>query len=272
MNQQANSAASKITLTVSALLTAIALVALLIALQMRPRSAPATGVLPDSAPAANGPVGAYSGIVELDWALAGVYSDTLPTPTPQPAVTPGTPSPIPILSAIDLGLLFHPGGNQGDGHVDLSSTLMFTKEHTIMATPIGPTPGPGTPPPAAVALAVGPKVSVTLNGANLRVESERFAMTTSAGQRLQRQFRLIGVAADGDIHRFTGDYRETIWGFGRQPLTLVGKFTIVQPVVATPTSVATSTPTAVATNTPTRTPTAAPAGFKIFLPLNLRQH
>lgn len=257
MNQEPNSAASRITLVAGALLVAMALLALLLALQMRPRPAPAVradSAPAVSAPAADGPVGAYNGMVELDWSLAGVYSDTLPTPTPQPAVTPGTPSPIPILSAIDLGLLFHPGGNQGDGHVDLSNTLMFTKEHTIMATPIGPTPGPGTPPPAAVALAVGPKVSVTLDGANLRVESERFAMTTGAGQGLQRQFRLIGVAADGDIHRFTGDYRETIWGFGPQPLTLVGRFILVQPVVG---------------GSPT--PTVAPPGnIKLFLPMMQR--
>jgi len=226
MNQEPNSAASKITLVAGALLVAMALLAMVLTLQLWPRSttAPAARFLSD--PSAARPEGAYSGIVELDWSLAGVYSDTLPTPTAQPE---GAPSP--ILNAVDLGLIFHPAGLRVDGHVDLSSSLIFTEEHTILATPVGPTPGPGTPTPAAVPLAVGPAVSVTFDGTNLRVESERFAMTTGAGQRLQRQFRLVGTADGGDIHRFTGDYRETIWGFGPQPLTLVGRFILVQPQV-----------------------------------------
>ncbi|MBX7235512.1 MAG: hypothetical protein K1X65_14090 [Caldilineales bacterium] len=224
MNQQANSAASRITLIASAFIVGLALLALLVALQMRPRPAPAPAVRADSALAAYGPLGAYSGIVKLDWALTGVYSDTLPTPTPQPD---GTPSP--ILGDVNLGILFHPDSSPDDGHVDLGNTLVFTREHTITATPVGPTPGPGTPAPAAVPLAVGPKVSVAFNGLTLRVESERFAMTTGAGQRLQRQFRLIGATDAGDSHRFTGEYRETIWGFGARPLTLVGTFILVQP-------------------------------------------
>ena len=186
-----------------------------------------TFVQPDAVqPSANVLDGAYAGIVELDWALSGVYSDTLPTPEP-------SEEPVPILNAIDLGFLFHQVDGQGDGHVDLSSTLIFTVEHTIMVTPVGPTPDPGTPTPEAVSLAVGPAVDVSLNGADLIVESERFAMTTSAGQSLQRQFQLIGVADHDNDHRFTGEYRETIWGFGLQPLTLVGRFTIVQPTVGT---------------------------------------
>lgn len=258
MNQQANSAASRITLIASAFIVGMALLALLLALQMRPRPAPAPAVRADSALVADAPLGAYSGIVELDWALAGVYSDTLPTPTPQPA---GTPSP--ILGDVNLGILFHPGSSPDDGHVDLGNTLVFTKEHSITATPVGPAPGPGTPTPAAVPLAVGPEVTVTFDGSNLRVESERFAMTTGAGQRLQRQFRLIGVADANDSHRFTGDYRETIWGFGTQPLTLVGTFILVQPQPATP------TPTP---GGPTVTPTVTgPSGFRLFLPLSLRQ-
>lgn len=224
MNQQAHSAASKLTLIASAFIVGIALLALLLALPMRPRPAPAPVLQGDSVAALYGPVGAYSGIVELNWALAGVYSDTLPTPTPQPA---GTPSP--ILGDVNLGILFHPHGSPDDGHVDLSNTLVFTREHTITATPVGPAPGPGTPTPAAAPLAVGPEVSVTFNGGNLRIESERFAMTTGAGQRLQRQFRLIGTADASDSHRFTGEYRETIWGYGKQPLTLVGTFILVQP-------------------------------------------
>ena len=75
-------------------------------------------------------------------------------------------------------------------------------------------------------LAVGPCVSGVFDGDNLHVESERFIQVTGAGQRLMRQFRLMGRLAD--LNTFTGEYRETVWGYGPQPLTVVGSFTLTR--------------------------------------------
>lgn len=227
MKRQADSFPFKSTLNIGAVVMGIVLVALVLVLQARMRESTPTSAQPDAVqPSAERLDGAYAGIVELDWALSGVYSDTLFTPEPSEESPPS-------MGAVDLGFVFHQDDGQGDGHVDLSSTLIFTGEHTIMTTPVGPAPGPGMPTPEAFSLAVGPAVDVSLNGADLIVESERFAMTTSAGQKLQRQFRLNGIADTDNSHRFTGEYRETIWGFGPQPLTLLGRFTIEQPSIAT---------------------------------------
>jgi len=150
----------------------------------------------------------YAGYVKLDRALPGVYSDTLPTPPPT--------STLPDMGAIDLGLLLHRFEDNVAGYVDLDNTLVFTAEHTITATL----------PETTTQLAVGPYVSGAFEGDNLRVESERFVQVTGAEQRLMRQFRLIGELADLDT--FTGEYRETVWGYGSQPLTVVGSFTLTR--------------------------------------------
>lgn len=266
--------------------------------------------------------GPFSGQVKLDWTVLGVYSTTLATPTRQPTLTPAPAD----LGAIDLGLQLTQTGNQIFGFVDLGETLVYTQEATIMATPVQPTPLPGTPTPAAAPLGIGPIVSGSLNGANLQLQSTK-VQGILAGVPVQRQFRLTGVVTwvDG-LASISGEYRETIWGYVPQPLTVLGHFTLRQPLydmdtptavptstrtptavststpttaatptpttaatstpttaatstpttaaTSTPTTVATSTPTAVvgATSTPTRTPTVTgPTGFKVFMPLNLRQ-
>jgi hypothetical protein len=215
----------------SALVVGIALVAFLLVLQLRTRTSPASIELAtNQQPAAEMVEGTYVGAVDLDWALVGEYTDALPTPTPQPGETPS-----PDMGSMDIGLILQQTGAQLSGYVDLGSTLVFTSEHTIQATPVGADAGPGTPTPVAVDLDVGPSVSGQLDGENITLASERFAMTTSAGQSLQRQFHFFGLAVDGDTHRFSGDYRETIWGLGPKPLTLVGKFTLVRPVAGEPT-------------------------------------
>ena len=150
----------------------------------------------------------YAGHVKLDWALPGVYSDTLPTPPPT--------STLPDMGSIDLGLLLHRSENNVTGYVDLDNTLVFTTEHTITATL----------PTTTTQLAVGPSVSGAFEGDDLRFESERLVQVTGAKQRLMRQFRLIGELAD--VNTFTGEYRETVWGYGPQPLTIVGSFTLTR--------------------------------------------
>jgi hypothetical protein len=145
----------------------------------------------------------YAGWVELSWAVPGVYSDTLTPPS-------GT---LPELGSIDLGLLLHRDEDNLAGYVDLDNTLVFTGEHVITSTQAITTP-----------LAVGPWVQGTFDGAALQLESERFSMVTDAGQPVMRQFCLSGTRASPTT--FTGEYRETLWGYGPQPLTIVGEFTL----------------------------------------------
>ena len=39
-----------------------------------------------------------------------------------------------------------------------------------------------------------------------------------------RQFQLVGTVDSEDETQITGEYRETVWGYGSQPLTIVGQF------------------------------------------------
>ncbi|NCC36445.1 MAG: hypothetical protein EOM24_31205, partial [Chloroflexia bacterium] len=99
--------------------------------------------------------GAYSVAVELAYVQPGVYTDVLPTPNPD--------SQSPDLGLIDVGLLLHQTDTGVTGYVDLSQTLVFTQEHIIQATPVAAAEGA-----ALVALAVGPQVSGSFDGTNLR--------------------------------------------------------------------------------------------------------
>ena len=72
------------------------------------------------------------------------------------------------MAEIDLGVLVRSSGSYTvtgsrsytmTGYVDLAASQVFTGQHTIMATPVLlATPGPGTPAPVAVKLAVGPEL------------------------------------------------------------------------------------------------------------------
>ena len=146
---------------------------------------------------------------------------------------------------------------------------MFTRERTIPATPVLlAAPGPVAPEPVAVQLAGGPALKGTFNGVTLTLESEPFPLKTSTGLDLLRQFRLVGTKVEGagsifdeatspisttqqatwSGNVFEGEYRETFWGFSATPVTLIGRFRLVQPVFETP------TPTPTGTATPTATP------------------
>jgi hypothetical protein len=143
----------------------------------------------------------YAGTVKLDWVSPGVYSDTLAQP-------PGTP---PDLGQIDLGLLLHRSQGNLSGYVDLEATLVFTTEHKINTTQA-----------ITIPLAVGPQVSGAISGDNWQLESERVSMVSEAGQDLIRQFRLTAVRTG--LTTYAGEYRETLWGYGPQPYTIVGEF------------------------------------------------
>ncbi len=255
MKRQANSKALRISLNASAFLVGIALVVLLVVLQAKTRDSTALVAQPAPQQAAATTIdGAYGGAVDLKWALVGVYTDVLPTPTPQPV---GTPSP--QMGGIDLGLFLTQSGSQVTGYVDLDSTMVYTAEHTIMATPTGFDPDSGAPTPVASELAVGPAVTGSFDGATLTLDSERWATTTASGVPLQRQFRLTGAPDPDNPYRFTGEYRETVWGFGAKPLTLIGRFVIVQPGHFEPTVA------------PTPTSTPSTLNQKSYLPLMQRQ-
>lgn len=146
--------------------------------------------------------GTYLGTVKLDWAMPGEYSDPLPTPTPDPEGA----SP-PNLGEIDLGLALVQAGSTVSGYVDLDFTLVFSGEHTIDGE------------------AFGPYVEGTFDGTNLILESERVSLLT-AGQRLMRQFRLTGETVPDQENVLSGEYRETVWGYGPQPLTIIGTFNL----------------------------------------------
>lgn len=142
----------------------------------------------------------YAGSVELDWVSQGVFSDTLTEPA----------GPPPDLGSIDLGFLLHHSQSSLNGYVDLGSTLVFTTEHVIDTIQ------------AVTPLEVGPQVSGTIAGDSLQLESERFSMVTEAGQSVIRQFRMTGVKTG--LTTYTGEYRETLWGYGTQVYTIVGEF------------------------------------------------
>ncbi|HMN26742.1 MAG TPA: cadherin-like domain-containing protein [Caldilineaceae bacterium] len=147
--------------------------------------------------------GVYSGAVELEWTLAGVYTDPLPTPAP--------PATAPELGGIDLALQLTQTGNSLTGYVDLAQTLIFTVEHTVNGA------------------ALGPAVNGTFDGVNLTLESERIDALI-AGRTVERQFRLTGVVVGDDPAKVSGQYRETLWGYAQQPITVLGSFNLQRPV------------------------------------------
>ncbi len=155
--------------------------------------------------------GSYSGVVKLQFTLAGVYSDTLATPPPPAS---GTPAP-PDLGSIDLALPINQTGNALSGYVSLDKTLIFTVEHTL--------------PNGAASLQIGPYVNGSFDGTNVTLLSERVA-TNLSGQLIQRQFRLTGAVSQNDGSQLIGEYRETLWGAARQPVTVIGTFTLQRPV------------------------------------------
>jgi uncharacterized repeat protein (TIGR01451 family) len=132
--------------------------------------------------------------------MPGEYSEPLPTPTPDPEGA----SP-PDLGEIDLGLTLIQAGSTVSGYVDLDFTLVFTGEHTVDGQ------------------VFGPHVEGTFDGTNLTLTSERVSLL-AAGLRLMRQFRLTGGTVPDEENALSGEYRETVWGYGPQPLTIIGTF------------------------------------------------
>lgn len=156
-------------------------------------------------------VGDYSGAVDLSITVGGVFSNTLATPPPPGA---GTPTP-PDLGSIDLSLHLTQTGSVVSGYVKLDKTLVFSVAHTL---------GSG-----ASSIKIGPYVSGSFDGTNLKLQSEQVPMTVS-GRSVLRQFRMTGASATSDGSQITGEYRETIWGYTSVPVTVIGAFTLQRPV------------------------------------------
>lgn len=154
--------------------------------------------------------GEYAGQVALAGVYTGVYSD------------PDEPEAM-DLGYIDLALALEQTGANVSGHVLLTGTLVFTQEHTIDGQ------------------AVGPLVSGSFDGSTLQLTSEQFAWLVSSGRTLDdgrtlpertaiRQFSLVSTEVQNAGAKLVGDYRETIWGIGPQPVTVVGSFSLQRPV------------------------------------------
>ena len=153
----------------------------------------------------------YSGIVELQWAAEGEYDKTLIEPQVKPD-----------LDSIDLGFLANCSNGTLSGYVNLSATLVFPELHTITISDDSP----------AQTLAVGPSISGSC-GASLVILSEKFEQKINQisdenepGETVTRQFQLIG-ALNAATNSYEGEYRETLWSYGLQPVTMVGRFTLV---------------------------------------------
>lgn len=150
--------------------------------------------------------GSYAGVVELQGTVVGVYSDTLPT-----LPITGTPD----LGTIDLSLSISQSGNALTGYVALDKTLVFSVEHIIQS--------------GGASLEIGPTINGNFDGTNLIITSERVSIQLGT-QLIQRQFRLTGAISQSDGSQVTGQYRETLWGAARQPVTVIGSFTLQRPV------------------------------------------
>lgn len=126
------------------------------------------------------------------------------------------PEELPALGQIDLGFRIVESGQTITGHIDLEYTMVFTGEHQLDA------------------VWFGPMVTGTVGSSSLQLASGPISLT-SAGRRLIRQFSLDGGPVADQENAFTGEYRETLWGYANLPFTVVGTFTLQRaPYVAPP--------------------------------------
>ncbi|MEM7801483.1 MAG: Ig-like domain-containing protein, partial [Chloroflexota bacterium] len=146
------------------------------------------------------------GTVDLKWAGVGPLDFDWPAEELSEITTDAN---------IDLSFFIDEGdGDTVTSFVDLEYTLVFTTQQMISATV-------GTADP--VMLDVGPKSEGTLAGNQLSLLSERHPYTTESGRAVERQFRLTaGPSQNEDV--WLGEYRETVWGMGPDPFTIIGSF------------------------------------------------
>ena len=162
--------------------------------------------------AATAVTGDYRGNVTLNHVVAGVFSDSLATPVPDQNETLAAP----YLGEINLAFNLTQEGDNVTGYMLLDGTYTFPEMQSVALIP-------GADP-----VAVGPRVTGTLVGSTLQLTSEQFT-TEASGQTVTRQFRLIADAVPQDRMTLSGEYRETIWGFGMGESTVIGDFSINRP-------------------------------------------
>ncbi len=121
------------------------------------------------------------------------------------------------LGYIDLAFSLTPSVNNVIGNVILSRTLVFSATEGNIA------------------------VTGQMNGNNLHLESSQFTMRMNearviggeqvAPERIvTRQFSLDTEQILNDGATLLGTYRETIWGYAPEPVTVVGKFALERPI------------------------------------------
>lgn len=163
---------------------------------------------------------AISGQVELGWTGGGILTDNLTAPTPEELTT------LPDLGTIDLAfVLQNAGGANVTGFVELEASIVYTGFHTINTTIAE----------EATTMAVGPQVSGSYANGILTLLSERVAYVTESGEAVERQFRLVGSASQTP-GVLVGEYRETVWGYGAEPITVVGTFQLEDAAITTATA------------------------------------
>jgi hypothetical protein len=143
-----------------------------------------------------------SGEVQMNYATPGKWSD------PLTATAGGGSTTLPDLGKFDLGLQLKVDGTDAIGYVDLTQSLVFEKANTLS---IG-----------GSEVGMGPMVTGSLDGATLTLTSTEVDVV-SAGRTIKRQFHITGTVNGSQI---SGEYRETIWNYDPQPLTIVGSFTL----------------------------------------------
>ena len=154
--------------------------------------------------------GDYAGGATLQWVYIGTYDITSTTPVTMD------------MGHIDLSLHLEQAGNVVTGYVTLDRALVFTQEETITVIATGPTP-------TLQQQAIGPRVLGPFDGTTLRLVSNPFSMFLN-GRQVTRRFSLDSTDVEDDGATLSGTYRETIWGYDRQPSTAVGTVILRRPV------------------------------------------
>ena len=156
----------------------------------------------------NGVAGDYSGQATLQGIYNGVLSNTSAVSTTMD------------LGYVDLAFNLSQSGQNLAGSVILSRTLVFSATEGNIA------------------------VTGSMNGSNLHLESGKFTMKMNEARMIgneqvaperivTRQFSLDTEQVLNDGATLLGIYRETIWGYAPEPVTVVGKFALERPLFST---------------------------------------
>lgn len=201
----------KIIFSATAIFVAVGVMIQLFGRWMHPQASFARSSLADTFISTAVISGDYSGQATLQGVYNGVLGNT------------STVSTTMDLGYIDLAFNLAPSGQNLAGNVILSRTLVFSATEGNIA------------------------VTGQMNGNNLHLESSQFTMRMNearviggeqvAPERIvTRQFSLDTEQILNDGATLLGTYRETIWGYAPEPVTVVGKFALERPIFGTTSS------------------------------------